>query len=384
LRRALRAEEELALRAAATSERRRAAAPRLRALLDVVDWDALLADLEYQRMLPLLGGRILEIATDRAPPAFAAAVHQRTAAARDVGALLELTTLRVATALEAADVPNVPLKGPVLARALHGDPGMRHSRDIDVLVARADLGGAADAVAELGWRRKDDHVAEPVLHTTLVHDAGLPDVELHWRVHWYEAEFGARALERAMPAPDGVRRLRPLDELAVLMLVQARDGFAGLRHPTDIAAWWDAHGAAAGPPTLEPILEAHPALYRALTASAALLEMVVGIPAARLVRMPSHLPWGLRRAIAMANPLMRGEPQQVTAEVSLVDGLLSPKGERLAFVRRRVLADARDLPAGAAARPLTLARAEHVVRVLRRYALAVARPSPRLTRADEP
>ena len=67
-----------------------------------------------------------------------------------------------------------------------------------------------------------------MLHVRLLHDAGLPDIELHWRVHWYEAEFGALALARAESGPDGVRRLRTEDDLAALMLYQARDGFAGL------------------------------------------------------------------------------------------------------------------------------------------------------------
>jgi hypothetical protein len=361
----MRAEEELVLLMAGTRSRR--AAPRF----DAVDWSALLADLEYQRLVPLLGGRIVEAAGAAAPSDFARAVSDATRSAHDAGALLELTTLRIATALEAAGVANVPLKGPLLARALHGDPGMRYSRDVDVLVARHDLGRAVDALAPLGWRPEPGQAADPVLHISLIHEAGLPDIELHWRVHWYEAQFGARALARAEPGPDGVRRLRAEDDLAALMLYQARDGFAGLRHPTDIAAWWDAHGADPGPPVVEPILREHPALRRALTAGAVLLERLVGAPAARLVDLPPRLPWGATRAIALANPLMRGRPQQITAEVSLVDGLLSPKGQRIAFFRRRVLPSARELPA--TDRPIPLARAEHTLRVARRYLIAAVR-----------
>jgi hypothetical protein len=376
VRRTLRPEEELVLAVAGTEARRLALAPRAHELLRAIRWPAVLDDLSYQRLVPLLGGRIVAFAGDDAPPDFAAAVASEGAAARDAGALLELATLRIATALEAAGVSNVPLKGPLLARALHGDPGMRHSRDVDVLVARADFGRAVDALAPLGWRTESGQGNDPVLHLALVHDAGLPDIELHWRVHWYEADFGARALARAQPGPDGVRRLRPEDDLAALMLYQARDGFAGLRHPTDIAAWWDAHGADMDGPVLEPIARAHPALRRALTASAVLLERLVGVPAARLVELPARLPWGAARAVALANPLMRGRPQQITAEVSLVDGLLSPSGERMAFFRRRALPSARDLPPSSADRHVALARAEHMLRVVRRYALAVLRSRP--------
>jgi Uncharacterised nucleotidyltransferase len=368
MRRRLRAEEELVLRVAGTRAQR--AATRLGA----VDWAALLADLEYQRLVPLLGGRVLELAGDAAPADFARAVTDETRSSRDAGALLELTTLRIATALEAAGVANVPLKGPLLARALHGDPGMRYSRDVDVLVAREDFGRAINALEPLGWRSEPGQPTDPVLHVTLQHIAGLPDIELHWRVHWYEAEFGARALARAERGPDGVRRLRAEDGLAALMLYHARDGFAGLRHPIDIAAWWDAHEAASDAPVLVEIARAHPGLCRALTASAMLLERLVGVPAARLVELPARLPRGATRAIALANPLMRGRPQQITAEVSLVDGLLSPQGQRIAFFRRRALPSAHELPASN--HPVAIARTEHVLRVARRYVAAVVRSRP--------
>jgi hypothetical protein len=361
-------EDELILLVAGTRDRRAAAR------FGDVDWPALLAELEYQRLVPLLGGRILDAAGALAPLEFASAVTDATRSSSDAGTLLELTTLRIATALEAAGVANVPLKGPLLARALHGDPGMRYSRDVDVLVARTDFGRAVDALNPLGWRPELGQATDPALHVRLLHEAGLPDIELHWRVHWYEAEFGARALARAVPGSDGIRRLCTEDDLAALMLYHARDGFAGLRHPTDIAAWWDAHGTASGSPVLAPIVRQHPALRRAVTASAVLLERLVGVPAARLVELPAHLPWGSSRAIALANPLMRGKPQQITAEVSLVDGLLSPKGERLAFFRRRALPGKREMPASG--HPVAVARAEHALRVARRYVAAVVRSRP--------
>jgi len=222
------------LLAAGTRARRATAEPRLRELLADVSWPALHDELARQRLVPLLGGRSLE-ATTGAPEAFARAVAEETRAARAAGDLGELITLRIAAALEAAGIANVPLKGPLLARALHGDTAMRSSRDIDLLVARADLGASVEALAPLGWH-VDPEAAAPVLHVRLVSDAGLPDVEVHWRVHWYESAFAARALARAAAGPDGVRRLRPEDELVALVLYHARDGFAGLRHAIDLTA----------------------------------------------------------------------------------------------------------------------------------------------------
>jgi hypothetical protein len=359
---------------AGTDARRAAAAPRLRALLERVSWPALVDELARQRLLPLLGGRIG--AAFPAPPAFARAVDAETRAARAAGELGELLTLHAAAALEAAGVPAVPLKGPLLARALHGDAAMRASRDIDLLVEGGDLERGGDVLAALGWR-PDPVAAPPVLHSRLVSDAGLPDVELHWRLHWYEAEFAAAALARAALGPSGIRRLRREDELAALLLFYARDGFAGLRHAIDAAAWWDANGAARdGVPVLDRVVAAHPALGRALTASAVVLDRLVGIPAAALVEAPGCLPWCSRRAVRLANPLMAGTPAQITAEVTLVDGLLAPGGGRRAFLRRRALPSEQQLPADLRGRPMAVARTAHVLRLLRRYALAIMRPRP--------
>ena len=271
---------------------------------------------------------------------------------------MELATLRVAAALEAAGIANVPLKGPLLARSLHGDPGMRFSRDIDVLVARADLRPRRAPRSSRSAGARSDGAGDPVLHLALTHDAGLPEVELHWRMHWYEtrvrrARAGARAARARRRAPPA----GALDELAALLLYHARDGFAGLRHPIDAAAWWDAHADAHGPPLLAPIAARAPGARRApSSASATVLDELVG----RARRPPRarrrRLTWGARRAVALANPLMHGEPQQITAEITLVDGLLAPAGERGAFVRRRVLPSPRELPARTARRPLAVAR----------------------------
>jgi len=377
--RALRPHEELVVLAAGTTARRRADAGRVQALLGQVEWDALHEQLAAQRLVPLLGSRLLELAGARAPAAFADAVAAESERSQRDGALMELATLRIAAALEAAGIANVPLKGPLLARSLHGDPGMRFSRDIDVLVAREDLGRAAAALEPLGWRR-ERRAGDPVLHLVLTHRSGLPEVELHWRVHWYETEFSASALARARPGLDGVRRLHAEDELAALLLFHARDGFAGLRHPIDAAAWWDAHAGPPGVLALAPIALEHPGLARALCASAAVLDALVGVPADRLLPGAARPAWGARRAVALANPLMHGKPQQITAEITLVDGLLAPAGQRAAFVRRRVLVGPDELPPGTARRSVVLARAEHVLRVLRRLALALVRPRARPAR----
>jgi hypothetical protein len=61
-----------------------------------------------------------------------------------------------------------------------------------------------------------------------------------------------------------------------------------------------------------------------------------------------------------------------------VDGLLAPRGRRRAYLRRRALASAEELPPDPAGRPLGIRRAEHVVRLLARWPPAAVRRRPRL------
>ena len=121
---------------------------------------------------------------------------------------MELTTLRVAAALEAAGIANVPLKGPLLARSLHGDPGMRLLARHRRAGARARTSSARPPRSSRSGGAPRTAPASRCSTSTLTHDARLPEVELHWRVHWYETEFAraragagaARTRRRAAPA----------------------------------------------------------------------------------------------------------------------------------------------------------------------------------------
>jgi hypothetical protein len=200
----------------------------------------------------------------------------------------------------------------------------------------------------------------PDLHLSLRPQGG-PTVELHWRIHWYEEAFSEDMLARAEPGPDGLLRARP-DDLAVsLLLYYARDGFFGVRHAADLAAWWDRHGHELPARFLEGHARRYPELAPALSAAAAVAERVAGVPArgwlgdAAITERRS-----LRIAERLADWAQAGDPDQLAANVSLVDGLLGPPGSARAFVAREL-----SPPEGS-----TL---EHATKVLARYAIALWR-----------
>jgi hypothetical protein len=175
----------------------------------------------------------------------------------------------------------------------------------------------------------------PDIHQTLRSaTADLPRVDLHWRVHWYEDRFSDDLLANAGKR-DALLEPEPRDDLAALMLFYARDGFLGLRAAVDIAAWHELHGSDPAP-VLERHWREYPRLRRPLAAAARAVVLVDRIPAAELVPASGGAGPTPRLAANLANPEQAGDPDQLRANIAVVDALLSPPGELPRFLRREV------------------------------------------------
>lgn len=331
-------EQELALLLAGTRAIRDANTARILALLERVSTPRLEEVLARQALLPLLGTRLIEIAGDRVPEEFQRQVEGTCRQTRDRMLAIEALTLRLVQLLGEHGIPAMPLKGPFLARALHGDPGLRASGDIDLLVDPGDFARALEVIGGLGWvvgaaNRWDGDL--PLFETTMrSHPGGLPAIDLHWRLHWYERPFAGDVVKRSELQPDGSRRLAPADELASLLLFFARDGFWGLRMPADIGAWWDTRGHLLDKDGLEPLIERYPELGDALRVSARVAERLVGLPAAAILDPTRSLGRRARRAGHLAYWTAGLPPARGKAVTVLVDLLLSPrKGFKTAVTR---------------------------------------------------
>lgn len=336
------AEQQLILLSAGIAARRQDRRERARELMGEVDWSRLAETLRLRRLLPALGPRILELAEGQPSDGFAAAVEQALKTGRRQSAFQQLISLRMMAMLADRGIRCAPLKGPLLGEAIYGDPGRRLSSDIDLLVAPEQLQAAVEVVRGLGYQAPIDHVGQdglPLLHFTLVHERGeSPTVELHWRVHWYERSFAHKRL--LPPTPDespGGWRPAPTDELAALLLFYARDGFIGLRLATDLSAWWEVYGTDLPPGALDELLLIYPALARVIPAAVEAAEKTVGLPAAQIIGDMHKLGLRERTAVRLANPNPHSSHSQLYADMGLIDGLLTPKGEFGAFVRRQVL-----------------------------------------------
>jgi hypothetical protein len=379
------AERQIILLSAGAAARRSAMRAQAARLMQEVNWSQLTETLRLRKLLPALGPRILELAQGSASGGFASAVEEAIESGRRQGAFLQLVSLRVMRMLAEAGIRSSALKGPLLGEAIYGDPGRRLSSDVDLLVPSEHLQTAVEVARGLGYRAPTDHVEAgglPLLHYSLVHErGGLPPLELHWRIHWYERSF---ARERLLPpVAESLQDWRPApaDELAALLLFYARDGFLGLRLATDLSAWWDAFGTELRPGALDEVVRVYPALGRVLSAAVKVAETVVGIPAAQTI---SAVPKQRLRecvAVRLANPDPRTSEPQLNADMGLIDGLLTPIGGFGAFVSRQLLPPREVLEERAQwdRDRRSSSRLGHSMRVLVRYGLTIAR----LLRAPE-
>jgi hypothetical protein len=372
-------EAQLILLSAATAPRRADAHIEFELLCERVEWLRLQAMLAGRRLLPLFGARITEAAGDRVPERFTRAVAQATDDARRHGQFLQLLAARLTGALADAGIASLVLKGPALGELLYGDAGYRLGSDIDVLVSAEDLPGAVEAAVSFGYDWPADPVGAdglPVLHFTLTHAKGLlPDLELHWRVHWYEREFARDMLQRSTSSGDAARMPTAIDGFVSLLLYYARDGLIDVRLLSDLVAWWELFQADLKPGSLDETVRRYPALRRALLAALAAAESVTGLPADDLVSRSGRLKPRVRLAARLANPNPRQSLTQLHADVALVDWLLTPRGGQREFLRRQLLIsrDVLEYRATRARREQVGSPLGHGGRVLARNVLAMPR-----------
>jgi hypothetical protein len=150
----------------------------------VSDWTAALRVAREQGLDALL---VRALAEGDAPEHIQLTAREAVAAstARTLGQQRLLA--RVLLALRDAGVPALPYKGPVLSLQLYGDPTLRSSADLDVVVPRTAYDGARRALVALGLAPRSGHSARQ--ERTLFRWLGQASfgrgseefVELHWR-----------------------------------------------------------------------------------------------------------------------------------------------------------------------------------------------------------
>ena len=195
----------------------------------VTDWPAALGIARDQRLDALLAralaqcnapDRTLSVARDTIATSTARTLGQQRLLARVIGAF------------DAAGVPALPYKGPVLSMQLYGDPALRSSVDLDVVVPLSAYDVAREVLLSLGMPPRSGHSArqERTLFRWLGQASfgtGREDfVELHWRFAPLQFPF-ALTPEQALARASRVRLANQemsamaTDDLAVTLAMHA-------------------------------------------------------------------------------------------------------------------------------------------------------------------
>jgi len=214
------------------------------------DWRRIVALAQKHSVAPMLHVRLKERGITP-PPAIAEQLRQiyLASATRNLRLFQELGD--ILRALQAANIPVIPLKGAWLAEAVYGNIALRPMSDVDLLVKPKDMIAALDVLRALGYASEYsfDPFTEQAIsqHMPRMFKPGGLKVEMHWTTMnpRYRAQFDHDDLEqlwsRANPAiirGVPVLTLAPIDLLLHLCLhasVQHRFDGAGLRNYLDIA-----------------------------------------------------------------------------------------------------------------------------------------------------
>ncbi len=201
----------------------------------VGDREGVLRAAERHALRPLLLDALL--AADLLPTAQAAEARRELAVARLRARRHEALLDGALSALAAAGLAAVALKGPLLARRLYGDPALRPSTDLDLLVAPRDLAPAVAALSAAGWREPGGavqrHLRRNFAHLHLHGPAGVT-LELHFRldtglgVDLPVDDLLARSVVATTAGGAPARLLAPEDELLFLALHLVRHAFGRL------------------------------------------------------------------------------------------------------------------------------------------------------------
>ncbi len=196
-----------------------------------LDWDEVLRLAEPHGMEPLLFRRLSATGHDLVPPEAweRIAAAQAENATRNLAATAEL----VATVrdLDAAGIPAISYKGPILALQLYGDVATRRFGDLDIMVRPSQVRAAREVlrtrgyVTEMelpGWQF--DQFVKIQKEIAFIHRDTLQEVDLQWTVT--ERTFALRWDLRGMwartvfvdIAGTAVRTFSP-DDLALVLCV---------------------------------------------------------------------------------------------------------------------------------------------------------------------
>jgi hypothetical protein len=283
-----------------------------------VNWQKFLQVVRRQRIagLTLDGIRRAEVSM---PPDVLTALAADAAEIARESLLLASEAERLQQALDNAQIPALFLKGTPLAVLAYGSVGLKHARDIDLLVSPHHVDQASRVLRDAGYVRDfpPENVAETRFQAwmTFAHEASFRHrsrralVELHWRVTDNDAVLShVSALSPsqlvAFAPGHALRTLGDADLFAYLCLHGAHHSWSRMKWLADVAAW-----LAAKPASEIARLYRHAdagGVARAAAQTLVLCEMLFGLALPADLAEAFHADRATRWLVALALNAMAG------------------------------------------------------------------------------
>jgi hypothetical protein len=156
-----------------------------------IDWDRFLRVVRRHRVVGLVHDG-LSRAQIGVPPDIARKIAEQAAATTRENLALAAEAVRLQSLFGEANLPIAFVKGVSLAKLAYGDLGLRHGKDLDLLVTPQSFPAAAVLVERAGYRRFDPpaEISDAQFRLLMpmrkdfryVHEDSQRELELHWRL----------------------------------------------------------------------------------------------------------------------------------------------------------------------------------------------------------
>jgi len=205
---------------------------RLRSLaLLPLDWEVILKEAAWHRLLPLLYRHLRLVCPDAVPAPILDQLQTRCHALTHRNLLLSSELLRLWDLFTTHQIPAAPYKGPLLAQQVYGDLALRPFNDLDILVHREDVPRVKEVLLGQGYLPQYKLTAgqETILFQAnceynFYHPERLVIVEVHWEIvpPYFGVPLNLSGFQKRLEThPFGGRRvasLAPEDLLLALCL----------------------------------------------------------------------------------------------------------------------------------------------------------------------
>lgn len=226
-----------------------AVAERLRFLLmQKLDWDYLLWLASWHRVTRLFMLQLKQLPANLVPATVLEQLHWQSATQTHQSLFQLSELLKVLRLLADHGIAAAPFKGPAMAAALYGDPALRESEDLDILIQASNFHAAKVVLLAHGFRPweslspgQESTYLRYECGYTFVQEQNNISVDLHWdfmRKYFslpLDLDLIWQRMQTATLAGQTINQLSPEDLLLILCLHGGKHLWFGLNWICDVA-----------------------------------------------------------------------------------------------------------------------------------------------------